>query len=178
MYSLLKLRQYRHKLVAHRTSQKLAAKFYGPYLVLKKIGTVAYRLQLPPSATIHPVFHVSQLKKHVGNRKVQASLPSFSQEQTPQHRAVLNRRMIKKGHQAATQVLIHRDILSPADATWEFSEDLKCRFPTFSLEDKVELKRGALSGVATWRREEATVSQDWFINQTVRLSNYCAIRTV
>jgi hypothetical protein len=40
------------------------------------------------------------------------------------------------------------------------------------------LKRGALSGVATWRREEATVSQDWFINQTVRLSNYCAIRTV
>lgn len=129
MYSLLKLRQYRHKLVAHGTCQKLAAKFYEPSLVLKKIGTVAYRMQLPPSATIHPVFHVSQLKKHVGNRMVQASLPSFSQEQTPQPRAVLNRRMLKKGHQAATQALIHWDILSPEDATWEFADDLKRRFP-------------------------------------------------
>jgi hypothetical protein len=71
----LKLQPYRQKFIARRSSQKLASKFYGPYSVLKKIGSVAYKLLLPPTASIHPVFHVSQLKKHIGNKIVQSTLP-------------------------------------------------------------------------------------------------------
>jgi hypothetical protein len=136
-YVYLKLQPYRQQSTSYRSSQKLAAKYYGPYQVIEKLGVVAYKLVLPSSSTIHPVFHVSQLKKHVGNHVVQSSPPITHQSPTLQPLAILDRRMTQRNNQAATQVLIHWAGLSPADATWEFTTDLQLRFPTFNLEDKV-----------------------------------------
>src|SRR6266540_3590485 len=43
---------------------KLAPWYIGPFMINKKVGAVAYRLELPPEMSdIHNVFHVSQLKK-------------------------------------------------------------------------------------------------------------------
>ena len=44
---------------------KLSSRFIGPFEILEKVGTVAYRLALPPSMTgVHKVFHVSMLRRY------------------------------------------------------------------------------------------------------------------
>ena len=41
---------------------KLSPRFIGPFEILERVGTVAYRLALPPSMSgVHEVFHVSML---------------------------------------------------------------------------------------------------------------------
>jgi hypothetical protein len=43
---------------------KLAPRYIEPFPILEKCGTVAYKLDLPPSlAGVHDIFHVSQFKK-------------------------------------------------------------------------------------------------------------------
>ena len=44
---------------------KLSPRFIGPFEILERIGTVAYRLALPPNMSgVHEVFHVSMLRKY------------------------------------------------------------------------------------------------------------------
>ena len=42
-----------------RPSKKLSPKLYGPFKVLEKKGSRAYKLEISPRCKIHPVFHVS-----------------------------------------------------------------------------------------------------------------------
>ena len=44
-------------------SQKLVSCFIGPYKVIEQINPVSFKLELPFSWRMHPVFHCSQLKK-------------------------------------------------------------------------------------------------------------------
>ena len=42
-------------------SAKLAARNYGPYEIIEQPGPVNFKLELPPSLRVHPVFHASKL---------------------------------------------------------------------------------------------------------------------
>ena len=45
---------------------KLSPRLIGPFEILERIGTVAYRLALLPSMSgVHEVFHVSMLRKYI-----------------------------------------------------------------------------------------------------------------
>jgi len=45
---------------------KLAPRYVGPFEILERINTVAYRLALPPDLSrVHSVFHVSMLRKYI-----------------------------------------------------------------------------------------------------------------
>ena len=48
--------------------RKLSPRFIGPFEILEKVGTVAYRLALPPIMSgVHEVFHVSMLRRYTPN---------------------------------------------------------------------------------------------------------------
>lgn len=77
---------------------KLGSKYYGPYLITVRIGVMAYRLALPPKSRVHPMFHVSLLKKKLGDRVVVlSSLPSSGSDGQflVQPVTILRRKMVK-----------------------------------------------------------------------------------
>jgi transposase InsO family protein len=58
---------------------KLSPRFIGPFLILKRVGEVAYQLELPDHlADVHDVFHVSQLKKCLRVPKEQLPMEDLS----------------------------------------------------------------------------------------------------
>ena len=47
---------------------KLTSRYIGPFEVLKRVGTVSYRLALPPNLSgVHAVFHISMFRKYTQN---------------------------------------------------------------------------------------------------------------
>lgn len=106
--------------MSKRAFQKLASRFYGPFLVKEKIGNLAYRLQLPSGSKIHPVFHVSLLKKHIGDVVPTSSdFPQLTDDGyfVFEPAEVLDTRWVRLGNRLSEESLVRWKHLPQEDAT-------------------------------------------------------------
>ena len=132
----LKLQPYRQTSIAVRKCLKLSSKYYGPFTVLEKMGAVAYKLKLPEGSQIHPVFHISQLKKRIGKQIATPTLPIVGEEGEIKVEPVvaLDRRLINRNGSPVAQVLIRWSNLPDQAATWEDYLFIRKKFPNFEVE--------------------------------------------
>jgi transposase InsO family protein len=130
----LKMQPYRRAAFGLRQSIKLTSKYYGPFRVLEKIGSLSYKILLPEGVKIHPVFHVSQLKKHLGKNAVpQQGIPLVTPDGKikTEPTKVLETRSLPRNGVLVTQWLIEWANLTPQDSSWEDANFIKKVFPHF-----------------------------------------------
>lgn len=91
------------------------------------MGTVAYKLKLPATSSIHPVFHVSQLKKMAPGTEVISAVPDDIDLLCVPEK-VLRQRVVTKGTQSIIQVMVQWSDWPKELATWEdlLSRSSKC----------------------------------------------------
>jgi hypothetical protein len=117
---ILQLQPYNQNSLKVDHCQKMVPKFYGPYIILKYVGKVAYQLSFPSHSKLHPIFHVSFLKKVIGTKcQNQTNLLELDEEGSiwlqpevvlDQHQRHLLQRTIK-------EVLVQWKDTTPTDAT-------------------------------------------------------------
>ncbi|XP_021979931.1 uncharacterized protein LOC110876059 [Helianthus annuus] len=145
-YVFLKIQPYRRKSLSKRRYEKLSPRFFGPYRIKRAIGHVAYELELPPDARIHPVFHISMLKPARGNFSSTPLHPlpiTKDWELDLQPESILSHRWVSEAGQQVLELLVswcHRPV---EEATWENYDLFVTQFPTFRLEDKSFFQEGS-----------------------------------
>jgi hypothetical protein len=86
------------------------------------IGTMAYKLELPASPRVHPVFHVSCLKKVIGDKiLVQTIFPELNKEGKIilEPEAIIDTRIHQLRNRSISEYLIKWRKLPTEDPTWE-----------------------------------------------------------
>lgn len=142
----LKRRPHRQTSMRGVIHTKLVARHFGPFRIVQKVGMVAYRLQLPEDERIHPAFHVSQLKRVVGNHPVvQEFAKDLIVEEDPiEPEAIIDKKTVFKDGCKFNQLLVKWKNHSVEEATWMDFDDFINQYPTFSLEDKVASQEGSV----------------------------------
>jgi hypothetical protein len=136
----LRLQPYRQHTIRGSHYTKFAKRFFGPYQIQKRIGSVAYELNLHAEARIHPVFHISKLKPFFGTPPSQVPILDESVTGTlvPLHPAqLLGVRKLHTAKGTVLQVLVQWEGLSTAENTWENWKELLESYPNCNLEEKI-----------------------------------------
>ena len=109
-----------------RPSDKLDYQRLGPFVILQKIGSRAYKLQLPKTMNIHDVFHVSLLEPYHANiipgRIQSPPAPAIIEGQEEYEVEQILDSRIQRGK---LQYLVDWKGYGPADRSWEPIENLE-----------------------------------------------------
>jgi hypothetical protein len=114
---------------------KLSPRYIGPFQILRRVGEVAYRLELPEQLLdVHDVFHISQLKR---------GLKPHDKEPLPMDRwdvkedltiterpiKILDRLTRVTRNRTFTMCKVQWSNHAEDEATWEREEELKAEYP-------------------------------------------------
>ena len=102
-------------------------------------------MELPATTTIHPVFHVSQLRRARGASHSSPQIPpqlTADLEMIVEPEELLEVRPKPQGAAGELEVLLKWKGLPEFEATWEDSHMIQTQFPDFHLEDKVKVWAG------------------------------------
>ena len=139
-WALLRLRQRTMASLPQAQTGKLKPRYIGPYRVCEIINDVAVRLELPPQARIHDVFHVGTLKKFAGTPPdAPPALPHIHHGTVAPEPSRVEHARLARG---VRQLLVHWRGEPPESATWEDAESFREQFPDFQLEDELTLEGG------------------------------------
>lgn len=111
--------------------------------MLERIRTAAYKLELPAGSRIHDVFHISQLKKALGNHTV-VSLPSVCLGKKFDHLIPLDVLAKRFDETGCLELLIRWKDRSSVDDSWLSSKEFVARFPSYKLEGKLGFDGGSI----------------------------------
>ena len=113
---------------------KLSPRYVGPYEVVERIGNVAYRVDLPSDlSSIHPIFHVSMLRKFIGDPNAIVTLEGVEVEENLSYEEVpveiLDRQVKRLRNKDVASVKVLWRNQNVESATWEAELDMMKRYP-------------------------------------------------
>ncbi|KAJ7517349.1 hypothetical protein O6H91_21G020300 [Diphasiastrum complanatum] len=118
-YVYLRLQPYRYTKLKKTQSEKLAPR---PFKIVKKIGELNYELDLPSTTRMHRVFHVSLLKRSLGEHlSATATLPPLDYEGNmvlEPAKIVRYRDKVLRNGKLIKEYLIHWKNLPDEDNSW------------------------------------------------------------
>ena len=110
----------------HRRTKKFRQKWYGPFEILEQTSPVSFKLHLPATSNIHPIFHANLIKPASDvnmHGKRREPLPAVSQEDnTYEVDTILASRETKDGK---LEYLVHWKGYLFEEATWEPQRNLQ-----------------------------------------------------
>ena len=113
---------------------KLSPRYVGPYKILQRIGSVAYEIEFPNDlAKVYPVFHVSMLRKFIGDANSIVPLSDVTIDEDLTYDEVpieiLDRQVKKLRNKEVASVKVLWRNQKVESSTWEAEEDMKKCYP-------------------------------------------------
>jgi hypothetical protein len=117
-----------------KVTGKLSPRFIGPFLILKRVGEVAYQLELPDRlADVHNVFYVSQLKKCLRVPEEQLPMEDLSVQEDLTYAEypikILDTLTRVTRNKVIKMCKVQGSHHNEDEATWEREEELRIDFP-------------------------------------------------
>lgn len=117
----------RHLTLRTTGPNKLLPKYVGPFTVMARVGTVAYKLELPAAMKCHPVFHVSLLHAWNPDGRHQPVPPPIAvDDEGTWHNieAILDHKQVKRGRKLVDRYLVKWAGFGPEYNEWRDAKDV------------------------------------------------------